>query len=124
VRITLELFEAGAIDNSTFHHADHVRLAYELLGECEFEIAVARYAGALRRICASGGHPEKFHMTKTIGFLSVIAERRLRGGIPEWGEFSARHDDLFDRALLERWYNSADLETALAREVFVLPPHA
>ena len=60
-------------------------------------------------------------MTKTVAFLSIIAERRLRDGVPEWSEFAARHGDLFDRALLARWYRSADLETVLARTVFVLP---
>src|ERR1043166_5247054 len=83
----VEAFEAGQIDNRTFHHAEHVRVAFELLAASPFETALTRFATGLRRMAGAAGAPEKFHMTITVAFFAAIAERRAMAPGANWEEF-------------------------------------
>ena len=118
---TLEEFDRGAIPNAAFHHQDHVRIAFEMLANADFETALARFASRLRMIAATAGHPEKFHMTITVAFMSAISERLARDGAVAWEEFARRNSDLLDRAYVRRLYTAAELESDIARRTFILP---
>lgn len=122
-RAGLAEFEAATLDVAAFDHAEHVRMAYLMLARHPFDEALARYAGALRRIAAGAGVPEKFHMTITVAFLALVAERMERDGEAgsDWESFAARHPELLDRRCLTRWYAPGVLASAVARRTFVLP---
>jgi hypothetical protein len=117
----LEAFVAGDTDPASFTHAEHVRLAFEILQREEFETAIGRFAQGLRRIATRAGAPRKYHTTVTVAFLSLIAERRLRGASSNWSEFAEANADLFDRRVLHRWYPAPELADDVARRTFVLP---
>jgi len=117
-------FEAGHLDPAAFHHADHVRLGYELLAGDPFDVAATRMAEGLRRLAATRPGRGRFHMTTTTAFLAIIAERRAADPALPWDGFIARHADLLDKSLLTRWYPSDVLSSAVARETFILPPAA
>lgn len=119
--ITLGEFESGVVHNPQFHHHDHVRLAYELLGRDPFDVALACFMNGIRRIAAAAGHPTKVHMTITVAFLAAIAERQAHDPVTTWDEFVARNPELVDKAFLRRWYTSEELNSDLARRTFVLP---
>lgn len=117
----LERFERGMIDPATFDHRAHVRTAYSMCTHYSFDEALVRFARGLRALCARTGSPEKYHMTITVAFLSVVAQRRITANASDWDEFIAVNADLLDRRSLESWYPQGELASPLARETFVLP---
>jgi hypothetical protein len=114
-------FEAGRIDPAQFPHREHVRVSYELLQRHPFPEALLHLARGLRRLAAKAGHPEAYHETITAAFLALIAERRLAGAYSGWEDFTARNPDLLQKGLLENFYEPAVLQSAVARQTFVLP---
>ena len=113
--------ETGKLDPAMFPHREHVRLGYEMLGRYPFSEAVARFSGGLRLMVAKGGRPEAYHETITVAFLAVIGERRARGGQDCWDDFRDNNGDLLHKGCLERWYDSEDLRSDVARKTFCLP---
>lgn len=120
----LDAFEQGALNPDAFDHATHVRVAFAMCGRYPFEEALARYGRGLRTLCARAGRPEKYHVTITVAFLALVAQRRAAAGDVPWDDFAARNADLLDRGCLARWYDRATLSTEHARHSFVLPPPA
>jgi hypothetical protein len=120
----LRALETGALDPAKFPHAEHVRLAYEMLSRYSFGEAVVRFSRGLQLLAAKAGRPQVYHETITVAFLALINERRARGGAQSWGEFKADNSDLFDKRCLEKWYSAEQLASDLARRTFCLPQGA
>lgn len=120
----LESFLAGEIRPKDFRHADHVRAGYELLARHEFLDAAAIYSRVLKQMTARAGKPEAFHLTVTLAFLSVIAERMEAQSHASFADFARANPDLMDRALLSRWYRPERLNAMAARRGFLLPDPA
>jgi hypothetical protein len=117
----LESFLAGEIRPEDFRHADHVRAGHELLARHEFLDAAAIYSRVLREMTARAGKPEAFHLTVTLAFLSLIAERMEAQGHSCFEDFARTNPDLMDKALLSRWYRPERLNAVAARRGFLLP---
>ncbi len=114
-------FEAGRVDPLSFPHRAHVEVSYELLQRHPFPEALLHLARGLRELAARAGRPEVYHETITAAFLAVIAERRLRDHYSGWEDFAARNPDLLRKELLADFYELAVLQSATARQTFVLP---
>jgi len=114
-------FEAGRIEPASFSHSDHVRVGYEMLERHLYPEALLHLARGLRCLAAKAGKPEVYHETITAAFLALIAERRLSGRYADFGDFAARNPDLFGKKLLSDFYESAVLQSSVARQTFVLP---
>ena len=117
-------FEAGRVES--FHHRDHVRLAWACL-ELEPPVqALARFAAALKAFAASRGKPELYHETITWAFLLLIQERRVTQPAAEFEAFAARNSDLlaWKPSILDRYYRKETLASDLARRVFLMPDAA
>ena len=84
----LERFLAGEIRPQDFRHADHVRAGYELLARHDFLEAAAIYCRVLKDMTARIGKPEAFHLTVTLAFLSLIAERIEAGAHAGFEDFA------------------------------------
>ena len=68
-------FLDGRTDPARFRHADHVRMAFEVLRRHgEFADAALIYSRALRAIAARAGRPGLYHETITVAFLALINE--------------------------------------------------
>lgn len=117
----LAAFEEGRVDPRHFSHREHVRIGYELLERQPFPEALLHLARGLRRLVAKAGRPEAYHETITAAFLALIAERRLTARSADWNDFAARNPDLFQKELLLEFYELALLQSALARQTFILP---
>ncbi len=117
-------FESGATPADTFHHADHVRLAFEYLGRYPALEALDRFSNALKRFAAAQGKAERYHETITWAYLLLIRERMARaGGFQPWEEFAKQNADLFiwKGGVLAMLYRQETLDSDLARQTFVLP---
>lgn len=119
--LTIEQFEAGAIDADRFDHEAHVYVAWLFLREFEPAEAIARYDAALRRLTVKLGVPGKYHATITWLFLLLISERARDD--ESWALFRSRNENLIcsSRSTLQRYYSDTLLLSDAARERFVLP---
>lgn len=117
-------FEAHAIDNTTFAHAEHIQVAFDLLRKYDFIDAAAIYAKGIRTLATNAGAPGKFNLTITYAFMSLIAERMAGNSDQNFNEFVSENPDLMSKNVLGKWYGNDRLNSDLARGVFLLPDAA
>src|SRR5258708_10061990 len=117
----VDAFEACAVANTDFHHADHVRLAWIYLGEHELLAAIERFSISLRRFAAHHGVPGLYHATITWAYLLLIHERM--NGEASFDAFREANPDLFvwKPSVLDRYYRAGTLGSERARRTFVMP---
>ena len=116
----LQQFENGDISAANFGHTEHVRAAWEMLGRDRFLEAASRYSLCIERLAQASGAPEKFNLTVTLSFLSLIAERMEGDDSTDFDQFYARNPELAKNPLLH-WYSKERLNCNLARKVFLMP---
>src|ERR1700735_497163 len=86
----LASFENCTLAGGSFHHADHVRMAFLYLFRYAALEAIQRLFDLLARFAAANGKPERYNETITWALLLLIRERMVRaGGQPDWAEFGA-----------------------------------
>lgn len=117
----LRRFEQLKIPAAEFRHKDHLQVAFEMLDEYDFIEACSRYASTIRALAESVGALDKFNMTVTIAFLSLIAERKTRLPRADFDAFLEANPELLDREVLSAWYSSERLDCKVARGQFLLP---
>lgn len=120
----IQQFEDGTTPAATFHHADHVRLAFEYLCRYSALEALRRFSAALQRFAAGQGKAQLYHETITWAYLLLIRERIARAGsVQTWEEFGERNADLlvWKGGVLAALYRQETLDSDLARHTFVLP---
>ena len=120
----IKQFEDGMTPPGTFHHADHVRLAFEYLHRYPVLEALEKFSAALKRFAAAQGKPQLYHETITWAYLLLIRERMARAGCSQtWEEFAERNPDLliWKGGVLASLYRQETLDSDLARHTFVLP---
>lgn len=120
-RMDLARFMRGETDPRAFSHREHVRMAFEMLLRHDFVETALHYSRALRALTLRAGHPEKFHLTITVAFLSLVAERMQGRGIPDFDAFAEANPDLLDNLVLGRLYSAERLLSEAARTTFLLP---
>jgi hypothetical protein len=119
----LRSFEDCTLPSSSFHHQDHVHLAWLYLRQFPILEALARFIEGLKRFAAANGRPGLYHETITWAFLLLIHERIARAPAETWEEFARQNLDLltWSSSVLDRYYEKDTLASELARRVFVLP---
>ena len=115
-------FEDCTLPVSEFHHRQHLQVAWWMLRGEPLLPAMVRFVSSLRRYAAHIGKPEVYHETITLAYLLFVNERLERGGrARSWDDFARDHPELFGRALFERYWAPATLDSPLARRAFVFP---
>jgi hypothetical protein len=119
----IRCFESDAVPESSFHHADHVHLAFAYL--CEYPVlqALEKFANALKRFAAARGKTQLYNETITCAYFFLIRERMARSESADWEEFARDNPDLliWKAGILGRYYKEATLKSDLARAVFLFP---
>jgi hypothetical protein len=119
----IRCFESDTLPEDSFHHADHVHLAFTYL--CEYPVlqALEKFSSALKKFAVARGKPQLYNETITCAYFFLIHERMARGRGDDWEEFAQRNTDLliWKDGILTRCYSEGTLKSDLAREVFVLP---
>jgi len=116
-------FESDAVPEDSFHHADHVQLAFAYLCECPVLDALTKFAGALKRFATARGKTQLYNETITCAYFFLIHERMAGCQSVTWEDFAQRNPDLliWKGGILSRYYREGTLKSDLARRVFVLP---
>ena len=125
--IIINEFEQGRAPGGSFHHADHIRVAFAYLSQYSLLEALQKFSEALQRFAAGQGKPGLYHETITWAYLFLIRERMMRADHAEtWEEFAATNPDLLtwkreEGGILARYYRSETLGSNAARSAFLLP---
>jgi len=119
----IHCFETNAIPEHSFHHADHVRLAFAYLAIYPPPQALENFSAALKRFAAAQGKSQLYHETITHAYFFLIRERMARCSTANWDEFADQNPDLliWKNGILTRYYHESTLQSDLARTVFVFP---
>jgi hypothetical protein len=119
----IDHFERSLTAEDSFHHADHVRLAFEYLSRYPVLEALDRFSRALQRYAAARGKAQLYHSTITHAYFFLIRERMARSATANWDEFTRQNADLliWKDGILSRYYQSSTLQSDFARNVFVFP---
>lgn len=120
----IEQFETCALPGASFHHRDHVRLAWLYLNRLTLLDAIARFSEGLKRFATANGKPDPYHETVTWAFLLLIHERMMQSDAGlSWADFAAANADLLDwrENILKRYYREETLQSERAKRVFLLP---
>lgn len=119
----IRIFEDGNTPGDSFHHADHVHLAFAYLSQYPVLTALENFASALKRFAKARGKPQLYHETVTHAYFFLIRERMARCAACDWEEFARRNPDLlvWKDGILGRYYREATLQSDLARSVFLFP---
>lgn len=117
----LQVFLAGQQDIASFRHADHVRVAFEMLRCHSFLSSACLYSRQLKQMTASIGKPMAYNETVTIAFLAMIAERLAQRQYDTFEAFAAENPEVLEKSALTKWYSPEQLHSDIARRTFVLP---
>ncbi len=120
----MEQFATSALPNHSFHHADHVKMAFLYLQKYPPLDALARFSADLVRFAMANGKPNLYHETITWAFLLLIRERIARSNSAQtWAEFSETNADLlrWNDSVLKKYYRPETLASELAKRVFLFP---
>jgi hypothetical protein len=118
----LAALEACALSERDFGHAAHVRAAYLYSRSGDFATALVKTRRAIRNYAGSLGKADRYHETITVAFLALIREKLCQyGDGGGWEGFARQNPELLERDLLLRFYPQTQLNSALARKVFLLP---
>ena len=123
----IEQFEQGRAPGGSFHHADHIRVAFAYLSRYPALEALQKFSSALQRFATAHGKPGLYHETITWAYVFLIRERMARSGRTlTWEEFAMANPDLLSweretGGILARYYLPRTLQSEAARKTFLLP---
>ena len=118
----LAALEQCVLPEAEFSHRGHVRAAYLYLRRGDFAEALTQLRRAIRNYARHLGKPERYHETITVAYLALIQQHICeRGDGGGWPAFERDNPELFRPGLLLEFYPQQQLDTALARKVFLLP---
>jgi hypothetical protein len=120
----MDAFERCTLPNDSFHHAEHLKMAFLYLQKYTPLEALGRFSSALARFAAAHGKPNLYNETITWAYLLLIRERIARANAPQtWAKFSASNPDLlrWNDNVLKKYYRPETLTSELAKSVFLFP---
>jgi hypothetical protein len=118
----LRALECCTLPPGEFGHQGHVRAAFLYLQQGEFAEALQRMRRAIRNFATHQGSPDRYHETMTVAFVALIHEHmRTVGADGGWQAFAANNPQLLGPGVLSPFYTQAELDSPLARSVFLLP---
>ena len=119
----IDRFESDSLLEDSFHHTDHVRLAFAYLDQFPVLQALEKFAAALKRYAAARGKTALYHETITHAYFFLIRERMARSSAVGWDDFARLNPDLlrWKDGALSSYYKEETLKSDLARNVFVFP---
>jgi hypothetical protein len=120
----MEAFERCALPIGSFHHAEHVKMAFLYVQRFAPLEALARFSSDLTRFATAHGKPNLYNETITWAFLLLVRERLARGKSQQtWGEFASSNADLlrWRDNILKKYYRPETLTSELAKSVFLFP---
>lgn len=120
----LASFEAATLPAASFHHCDHVKMAFLYLRRYPALEALQRFSAALKHFAIANGKPNLYNETVTWAFLLLIRERIARTQSSQtWPQFVDANADLLSWKdnILKKYYREETLSSDLAKNTFLFP---
>jgi hypothetical protein len=118
----VDAFLSGTLPPASFHHRDHLRLAWCLIRRSGVEVATGTITEAIRRFAAQHGQADKYHETLTQFWLRLVSHLiDARPDITAFERFLATFPHLLDKGLPDRHWRRATLQSSAARASWVEP---
>jgi hypothetical protein len=119
----VDRLERGEIPCDSFHHLDHVHLAFTYLSRHPVLEALQKFVDAISTFAASCGKPDRYNETITFAYFFLIRERMAHSRASSWEAFRDENSDLltWKGGILGRYYSEETLKSDLARSVFLFP---
>jgi len=115
-------FENCHLEPGSFHHADHVRLAWLYVSRFGAQKAETCLLAGIRKMATNAGVPAKFLYTATVAWVRLVAAARKNAPPDQpFAAWIAAHPELLARDLLERYYSKTLLESPEARDGWISP---
>lgn len=121
--IFLRAFEACEIPLDSFHHKEHILLAYILLVQNDLDTAYLNLKRMLQHYLEHNTvPPEKYHVTMTLAWLMAVLHFMHKSADSDSSEdFISQNDILLDTEIMFSHYSRELLLSAEARMTFVEP---
>lgn len=103
-----------------FPHEEHLRVAFVKTARATTDETIAFMRDGIRRMAASIGAPQKYHETRTVAWVRLVAAARA-GFEGDFDSFLTVHPELVRRDLLTDYYSPELLDSDAARAEFVPP---
>lgn len=109
---------------SDFSHSDHIGVACQALMDNDFFRACTVIGDGIRALAVRGGEAEKYNVTITFIFMSIVGERLAANKHDDIADFIAKNPELSQRSLIASVYSTDRLSEPTARNVALLPVSA
>lgn len=119
----LRAFFACELPAADFDHRAHLRLAWLMLKQHDFDEALERICDGIQRFAAHLGATDKYNRTMSEAIVRLMVKGGAGPLSPSWDEFATANPRLFSdlRGILSQHYSPERLASAEARRTF-LPP--
>jgi CDP-diacylglycerol--glycerol-3-phosphate 3-phosphatidyltransferase len=110
----------GSLPLESFHHGDHLRLAWLKLHGLPFPEALTQIRNTIRSYASHHGKAAIYHETITTAWVALLASQREA----TFTDFLRTNEPLLNKALLERYWSPQILYSPEARDAWVPPDRA
>jgi hypothetical protein len=115
-------FLSGILSPASFHHRDHLRLAWCLIRQSGIEIASSTITSGIRRFATQHGQADKYHETLTQFWVRIVSHLiDARPDIKLFELFLETFPQLFDKELPYLHWRPETMQSQSARAQWVEP---
>ncbi len=112
----LRAFFSAELSNSSFHHGDHLRLAWLMVQRHGLVDAEVRVTAGIQNFAAANGHAARYHDTMTRFWVRLVAHAiASRPELQDFDAFLAAYPILLDPTLPFRHWRREAMFTPEAR---------
>jgi hypothetical protein len=115
-------FLSGTLSPASFHHRDHLRLAWCLIRQSGIEVATGTITGGIRRFATQHGQTDKYHETLTQFWVRIVSHMiDAQPDITAFEHFLATFPQLLDKVLPYQHWSRETMQSQAARAYWVAP---
>jgi hypothetical protein len=119
---TFELLMAEVMRTAQrFGHRQHLHLTWLAVRSCGTPRATAMVSDGIQRTARYSGAPQKYHATVSRAWVELVGHHVEADPSADFDAFVEQNTALLDKRLLMRFYRSATLAAAPARDGWVEP---
>lgn len=118
----VDAFFSGRLPNGEFHHGDHLRLSWVMLGRHGREAGGRMVADGIRHFAASHGQAARYHETMTQFWIWLVDHaRHARPQVDSFDEFLSAFPLALDKNLPFRHWSREVMMSPAARSAWMDP---
>lgn len=118
----VDAFLSGKVSAASFHHRDHLRLAWGLIRRSGAEVATSTITAGIQRFATEHGQPTKYHETLTRFWVRVVGyHMEAQPDLATFEHFIAANPRLLEKDLPSHHWRRETMRSDAARVAWVEP---